>query len=76
MHVHLDTIKLLEENIGRYSLNSIRTILFGSVSKSKFWGSPDSSVGKESACNGGDSSSIPGSGNSPGEGTGYPLQYS
>ena len=36
---------------------------------------PDSSVGKESAWNAGDSSSIPGSGRSPGEGIGYPLQY-
>ena len=39
-------------------------------------GFPDSSVGKESACNAGDPSSIPGSGRSSGEGTGYPLQYS
>ena len=37
---------------------------------------PDSSVGKESACNAGDSGSIPGSGRSSGEGIGYPLQYS
>ena len=37
---------------------------------------PGSSIGKESACNAGDSSSIPGSGSSPGEGIGYPLQYS
>ena len=37
---------------------------------------PDSSLGKESACNAGDPSSIAGSGRSPGEGTGYPLQYS
>ena len=37
---------------------------------------PDSSVGKESACNAGDPGSIPGSGKSPGEGIGYPLQYS
>ena len=36
----------------------------------------DSSVGKESACNAGDPSSIPGSGRFPGEGKGYPLQYS
>ena len=36
----------------------------------------DSSVGKESTCNAGDPSSIPGSGRSPGEGIGYPLQYS
>ena len=36
----------------------------------------DSSVGKESACNAGEPSSIPGSGRSSGEGIGYPLQYS
>ena len=35
-----------------------------------------SSVGEESACNEGDHSSIPGSGRSPGEGIGYPFQYS
>ena len=34
-----------------------------------------SSIGKESACNAGDASSIPGSGRSPGEGIGYRLQY-
>ena len=39
-------------------------------------GFPHSSVGKESACNAGDPSSIPGLGRSPGEGKGYPLQYS
>ena len=39
-------------------------------------GFPDSSVGKESTCNAGDPGSIPGSGRSPGEGTGSPLQYS
>ena len=37
---------------------------------------PDSSVGKESACNAGDPGSIPGLGRSSGEGIGYPLQYS
>ena len=31
---------------------------------------------KESACNAGDPSSIPGLGRSPGEESGYPLQYS
>ena len=36
----------------------------------------DSSVGKESACNAGDSGSIPGSGRATEEGIGYPLQYS
>ena len=40
-----------------------------------YQGFPDSSVGKESAWNAGDPSLIPGSGRSPGEGIGYPLQY-
>ena len=35
-----------------------------------------SSAGKESASNAGDPGSIPGLGRSPGEGKGYPLQYS
>ena len=34
------------------------------------------SAGKEAACNVGDLGSIPGLGRSPGEGKGYPLQYS
>ena len=34
------------------------------------------SAGKESACNVGDLGSIPGLGRSPGEGKGYPFQYS
>ena len=39
-------------------------------------GIPRSSVSKESACNAGNLGSIPGSGRSPGEGNGNPLQYS
>ena len=39
-------------------------------------GFPGSSAGKESTCNAGDQGLIPGSGRSPGEGIGYPLQYS
>ena len=39
-------------------------------------GIPGGSNGKESACNVGDLGSIPGSGRSPGEGNGNPLQYS
>ena len=39
-------------------------------------GFPDSSVDKESGCNAGDPSLIPGWERSPGEGIGYPLQYS
>ena len=37
---------------------------------------PCGSTGKKSACNVGDLGSIPGLGRSPGEGKGYPLQYS
>ena len=39
-------------------------------------GFPDGSDGKESACNAGEPALIPGSERSPGEGNGYPLQYS
>ena len=39
-------------------------------------GFPDSPGGKESAYNVGDLGSISGLGRSPGEGNGYPLQYS
>ena len=37
---------------------------------------PGGSDGKESACNAGNPSLIPRLGRSPGEGNGYPLQYS
>ena len=47
-----------------------------SNSRSNDRGFPCGSAGKESACNAGDPYSIPGSGRSAGEGTGYPLQYS
>ena len=39
-------------------------------------GLPCGSTGKESTCNVGDLGLIPGLGSSPGEGNGYPLQYS
>ena len=39
-------------------------------------GFPCGTAGKESACTAGDLGSIPGLGRSPGEGKGYPLQYS
>ena len=42
----------------------------------KILGFPCSSVGKESACNAGDSGLIPALGRSPGGGNGNPLQYS
>ena len=39
-------------------------------------GFPGSSASNESTCNAGEPSSTPGSRRSPGEGIGYPLQYS
>ena len=39
-------------------------------------GFPDSSVGKESACNAGNHGWVPGLGRYAGEGIDYPLQYS
>ena len=41
-----------------------------------FLGFPGGSAGKESAHNAGDLGSVPGLGRSPGEGKGYPFQYS
>ena len=41
-----------------------------------FMGFLGGSAGKESACNVGDLGWIPGLGRSPGEGKGYPLEYS
>ena len=46
------------------------------VSLEVYGGFPPSSVSKETACNAGDLGSMPGSGKSPGEGNGNPLQYS
>ena len=42
----------------------------------RYLGFPCGSAGKESVCHAGGLGSIPGLGRSPGEGNGYPLQYS
>ena len=57
-----------------YLLHHSPLLIFHSVVSP--WGFPGSLAAKESACNVGDPGSIPGSGRSPGEGIGYPLQYS
>ena len=49
---------------------------FFAESSDKNWGFPGGSEVKAFACNEGDLGSIPGSGRSPGEGNGNPLQYS
>ena len=48
----------------------------GKATHSSILGLPCGSAGKESACNVGDLGLIPELGRSPGEGKGYPLQYS
>ena len=47
-----------------------------SFSRGPSLGFPGDSAGKESTFSAGDLGSIPGLGRSPGEGNGYPLQYS
>ena len=68
MFVLLNRTNILSENLILHY-----TLL---LALSSVMGFPDSSVGKESACNSGDPGSILGSGRSPGEGIGYPLQHS
>ena len=58
------------------SLKSRDITLLTKVCIHACWGFLGSSASKESACNAGDSGLIPGLGSSPGEGIGYPLQYS
>ena len=53
-------------------LLKLSELLFSTMCK----GFPCDSVGKESTCNVGDLDLIPGLGRFPGEGNGYPLQYS
>ena len=56
--------------------NSALTYSFPNLTILSQLGFPCGSAGKEAACNPGDLDSIPGLGRSPGEGKGYPLQYS
>ena len=58
------------ESSATESKNKIKITCFYRIN-GKYGGSD----GKESACNVGDPDSIPGSGRSPGEGNGNPLQY-
>ena len=61
------------------SLPSFQIILFQSLISAgcyRYKGFPCGSAGKESACNVEDLGLIPGLGRSPGEGKGYPFQYS
>ena len=78
--IHLLRPRTLRIILTLASCNQLISDLFGFTFKIYFkpnhLGFPDNSVGEESNCNAGDPGSIPGSGRSPGEGRGYPLQYS
>ena len=58
------------------AVSFIFVLPFHSFLLPSWWGFPGSSDGKASAYNAGDPGSVPGSGSSPGEGNGNPLQYS
>ena len=58
-----------------FLLLHLLTLEFYSFLMYVFWGFPCSSAGKESTCNIGEPSLIPGLGRSAGEGLGHPLQY-
>ena len=68
-------IKSLSHCVEHLKLTQLCKSIILQLKKSNM-GFPDSSVGKESACNAGDLVSGPGLGRSPGEGLGYSLQYS
>ena len=57
-------------------LSASATLLYCYCSEGSTLGFPGGSAGKESARNAGDLGSLPALGRSPGEGKGYPLQYS
>ena len=65
--------------ITTYEICNFKYIWVGykiNINTNLLWGFPGSSDGKETACNAGDPSLIPGLGRSPGEGNDYSLQYS
>ena len=64
----------MEHREVKFYLLSLLITFYGT--SNYYLGFPYSSVGKESTWNAGDPGSIPGSGRSPGERKGYPLQYS
>ena len=65
----------LMRKIGKDNMN-IQLHPLTAMTATELPSAPESSVGKESACNAGDPGLIPGSGRSTGEGIVYPLQYS
>ena len=69
-HPYMTTEKTIALTIQNF-VSKVMSLFFNVLSRFVI-----SSVGKESVCNAGDPSLIPGSGRSAREGKGYPLQYS
>ena len=63
-------------NAGKFCQFTITIFLVYLLKIQSYKGFPCGLAGKESACNEGDLGSTPGLGRSPGEGKGYPLQFS
>ena len=70
------TVLVLESSQSRKKTSFIHAFTQPPFTKHLLCASLGGSEGKASACNAGDPGSIPGSGRSPGEGNGNPLQYS
>ena len=84
-HASKVILKILQARLQQYVNQDIPDVQAGfrkgrgardQIANIHWMGFPHSSAGKESTCNAGDPSSIPGSGRSAGKGTGFPLQYS
>ena len=73
---NLDSILKIRDITLLTNVHIVKAMFFPCGHVWVYQGHPDCSVGKESTCNAGDPSLIPGSGRSLGEGIGYPLQYS
>ena len=65
-------LAFVDEHLGSFHVLAI----VNSAATPVFLGFPGGSAGKEPTCNAGDLGSIPGLRRPPGEGKGYPLQYS
>ena len=80
--IYIDLVICLSEKILRIYFHKHHLFSFEGIfpgwlgGTSALLGFPHGSVGKESACNAGDLGLISWLGRSPGEGKGYPLQYS
>ena len=72
----LMNVTLLENKVFAYTIRLIWSYAGLRWALNSMWGFLGGSAGKESACNAGYPGLIPGSGRSPGEVIGYPLQHS